>query len=255
MPFTPIVNFAGNLVADPGGFIARFDNTGTYQPTVGNTVLFACPNDASDSGGEFGAAAIAAGWNRLTVTVDPFGGTIFYNVIYKVWSLSDNTTSIIDPLFQNCYLAFEIGGILTSCGYSGDTQSGPTVFGQFPPPVTVDGSLGLFILWTQGRGCALSFPTPGYTNFYSYYGDTTQCGMVGGTVLAAAYGNASIGGDLSTIATGVPQITILSFPPSDGPWQGAMPLFSASAPPPPPLDVNTISTTEEFVYQREAFTL
>jgi hypothetical protein len=225
-----IVNFAGNLQAGGSGFKPQFDSLGTYQPTVGNVVMFACPNDLSDTGGIFGSAAISAGWHRLVSTDPTYSGTVFFNVIWKVWTGLDSTTTVIDPVFRNCYIAYEVSGEdpalpVNGCGYTGGGGQTVTVTLNSPAQPTVNNSLGIYLVWSQGRSNA-SLPTPTYSNGF---------GANGGAVLdsLSGVGGTINGGSLAGLSTGAFLFVVGSpFPGADA-HQGAMPIFSPPAGPPP----------------------
>jgi hypothetical protein len=240
-----VVKFAGSLSASVGGFVARFDSSGTYQPTIGNVVLFACPNDGGDTGGCF----IVPGWTLLEITTPATFTTP--NVIWKIWSSEDNTTTVLDPVFTNCYIAYELTGInpsnpLPACGF-GFESSPPNVPILYPPAVTNDGSLALFLFYTQGRADLLLTPSPTYDNSFAYdggatlqvpHGDTAP----GGLVMGATRAPSNSGDNLSATAFGVPTDT----EPYTPVFEAVMPLFSPASSGPPSGSARTTSGARRF---------
>jgi hypothetical protein len=201
-----LVNFAGNLDTPGGGFIARFDNTGTYQPTVGNLVLFACPNNFTS----MFIPLVALGYTRLVVTntgVGPFTAT---NVAYKIWGSGDNTSTILIPGQANTYIAYEFSGVNPSVPIQ---SSGFAIEQSFPvnaannPTVSDTGSLALFLIWSQGGGSNY-FPGFGpltYDEGFTYDGfssRTSGTGTIAGGKLAGLSSGAILTPTASDSGTG-----------------------------------------------------
>ncbi len=154
-----IVQYAQGLNSNAAGFIAQFDSSGTYQPTVGNLVVFGIGNSPD--------ASVPSGWGGQP-TLGPFG--IF--LIYKVWALSDSTTAVIVPALHSAYVAYEIslqnpipnpfGGAGVQddggCVQQSEGLVGPSfLFGPAGPPVSQPPYLSFGAEITELGGLALLF--------------------------------------------------------------------------------------------------
>lgn len=189
-----LVHFAQGLTSTSSGFIARFDSSGTYQPTAGNLVVFVLSEDMTPPTGWSGSSSIS-----------------LRCMIYKVWGSGDNTTSVISGSHV-AYTAYEFSGVNPSTPIAAQSTlaftSGTT--GTIPI-VTVSGSgqYGLLYVTTDSFG-GLYDPTPTtptFTNGFTYDG-TAAVNYVGpggpdtGTVFSAHLSPVPIGSISSTVTLG-----------------------------------------------------
>ncbi len=197
-----IVKFADELWSS-GGFQAKLDATGTYQPTDGNIVLFIILNR------DFSAPIQPPdGWHEV--------GAFDTTIIYKTWdSATDSTTALInytpDPTWDSqIYVGYEISDIPSyPLSIAAANQTSADLSGGLAPvtlnenPFIIDHPGCTVITAVAGQSIYIPSPTtPTETDGFAYDGITSADGSgipagspsgIHGAVLSLSASNVTVG--------------------------------------------------------------
>jgi len=256
-----LVKYADQLqFTSPTGWSPRFDSLGTYQPTVGNLVVF-CFTDTT----------VPTAMESLEPPWQP--GSPF--ITCKVWAGTDSTTAVLAPSTQGAYVAYEFSGVdptRVAGSFAIDAyQTHSETFGTidsgrqavFGPVTASDDTWYAFTHFTSASGIDHPLPTPPtYTNGFVYDGFSD---WAGGTILTS-HGGIQPAGTVTTTATvggewisedWVGYLLLLGpTPPTPNSARITQTLVEMLViPGPGGFTINGGDTGDEaFVYQREAFT-